>query len=84
VASGRGGALAISVATRSLRQQLQRQRAQLTPVERRRRPRVVSLQTVGTAPTFVVATAEIDDGGVASYRVRFTLRRWAVAGREQR
>ena len=64
-----------------------RQRAQLTPVERRRRPRVVSLQTIGTTPAFVVATAVIDDGGVATYRLRFTLQagggRWAVSSVEE-
>ena len=58
-----------------------------TPVERRRRPRVVALQTIGTTPTFVVATAVIDDGGVATYRLRFTLSRsagrWAVSGVEE-
>ena len=85
-AYGRGSALAIRAATQALRRQLLSQRAQLTPVERRRRPRVVALQTIGTTPTFVVATAVIDDGGVATYRLRFTLSRaagrWAVSGVE--
>jgi hypothetical protein len=58
--------------------------AELTPVERRRHPRVVSLKTTATTPTFVVATALIDDGGVTSYRLRFTLEggagRWLVSG----
>ena len=44
---------------------------------------MVSLQTIATTPTFVVATAAIDDGGVTTYRVRFTLElqagRWAVS-----
>ena len=74
-AYGRGGALAIRGITPALRRQLLRQRAQLTPVERRRRPRVVLLQTIGTTPAFVVATAVIDDGGVTTYRLRFTLQR---------
>jgi hypothetical protein len=43
----------------------------------------VSLQTIGTTPAFVVATATIDDGGVTTYRLRFTLQReargWAVS-----
>ena len=86
-AYGRGSALAIRGITPALRRQLLRQRAQLTPVERRRRPRVVSLQTIGTTPTFVVATAVIDDGGVATYRLRFTLElragRWAVSSVEE-
>ncbi len=81
-AYGRGGALAIPDVTPALRRELLRQRAQLTPVERRRRPRVVALQTVGTTPAFVVATAVIDDGGVTTYRLRFMLQRqagrWAV------
>ena len=82
-AYGRGGALAIRGITPALRRELLGQRAQLTPVERRRRPRVVSLQTIGTTPAFVVATAVIDDGGVTTYRLRFTLEReagrWAVS-----
>ena len=85
-AYGRGSALAVRGITQALRRQLLSQRAQLTPVERRRRPRVVAVQTVGTTPAFVVATAVIDDGGVATYRLRFTLRggagRWAVSGVE--
>jgi hypothetical protein len=86
-AYGRGSALAIRAATHALRRQLLSQPAQLTPVERRRRPRVVSVQTIGTTPTFVVATAVIDDGGVATYRLRFTLSRsagrWAVGSVEE-
>jgi hypothetical protein len=84
-AYGRGSAL--RGITQTLRRQLLAPRAQLTPVERRRRPRVVSLQTISTTPTFVVATAVIDDGGVATYRVRFTLSRsagrWAVSSVEE-
>jgi hypothetical protein len=82
----RGNALAIRGITPSLRRELLRQRAQLTPVERRRRPRVMSLQTIGTTPAFVVATAMIDDGGVSRYRLRLTLQReadrWAVSSVE--
>ena len=82
-AYGRGGALAIRGITPALRRQLLRQRAQLTPVERRRRPRVISLQMIGTTPAFVVATAVIDDGGVTTYRLRFALQLqaggWAVS-----
>jgi len=69
-----------------LRRELLGQRAQRTPVDRRR-PRVVSLQTIGTTPTFVVETTVIDDGGVATYRLRFTLERaggrWKVSGVEE-
>ncbi len=87
LAYGRGSALAIRGVTQALRRQLLSQGAQLTPVERRRRPRVVALHTVGTTPVFVVATAVIDDGGLATYRLRFTLSRaagcWAVSGVEE-
>ncbi len=55
----------------------------MPPAERWRRPRVVSLELVGTTPGFVVATATIDDGGVSAYRLRFTVQRqsgrWAVS-----
>jgi hypothetical protein len=81
-----GRALAVRDVTPALRRKLLRQRAQLTPAEPRQHPRVVSLQTVGTTPMFVVATAVIDDGGVATYRLRFTLQgragRWAVSSVE--
>ncbi len=83
-AYGRGGARAVSGISSALRRQLLHKRAELTPVERRRRPRIVSLQTTATTPTFVVATAVIDDGGVTTYRLRFTLEgragRWLVSG----
>jgi hypothetical protein len=73
--------------TPALRRQLLRDRGYPTPAERDRRPRVVSLQTIGTTPAFVVATAVIDDGGVATYRLRFTLQRaagrWAVTDVEE-
>ena len=83
LAYGRGSASAVSGVTPAMRRQLLRQGARLTPAERRRRPRVMSLQTVGTTPAFVVATAAIDDGGVATYHLRFTLQggggRWLVS-----
>jgi len=86
-AYGRGSARAVRGITQTLRRQLLSPRAQLTPVERRRRPRVASVQTVGTTPVFVVATAVIDDGGFARYRLRFTLSRsagrWAVSSVEE-
>jgi hypothetical protein len=86
-AYGRGGALAINGLTSTLRRELLHKRAEVTPVERHRRPRVVSLQTTATTPTFVVATAVIDDGGVATYRLRFTLERpaggWLVSGLQE-
>jgi hypothetical protein len=85
-AYGRGRALAVSGVTPALRRELLRQRARLTPVERWRRPRVVSLQTIVTSPTFAVARAVIGDGGVAAYPLLFTLEhgggRWAVSSVE--
>jgi hypothetical protein len=81
-AYGRASAASVVGVTLALRRQLLRERVQVPPAERRRRPRVVSLQLVGTTPPFVVATAIIDDGGLTTYRLRFTLQRrsggWAV------
>ena len=86
-AYGRGSALAIRDVRPALRRQLLRQRAQPTPAESRERPRVLSLQLVGTTPAFAVATAVVDDGGVATHRLRFTLTRsagrWAVSSVEE-
>jgi hypothetical protein len=82
-AYGRGSAGAVKGLTPGLRSQLITQRAQATPAERGRHPRVVSLSAVGTTPGFVVATATIEDGGIAAYRLRFTLQeragRWLVS-----
>jgi hypothetical protein len=82
-AYGRGIAGSVKGVTPGLRSQLLTQRAQSTPAERGRHPRVVSLATVGTTPGFVVATATIEDGGIAAYRLRFTLQehadRWLVS-----
>lgn len=69
--------------TPGLGSQLITDRAQAAPAERGRHPRVVSLATVGTSPAFVVAAATIEDGGIAAYRLRFTLAeqsgRWLVS-----
>ncbi len=85
-AYGRANAGAVGGATAALRRRLLGEQAQVTPAERRRRPSVVSLQTVGTTPGFVVATAVVDDGGITTYRLRFTLQRragrWAVSSVE--
>ncbi len=79
----RGSAGSVKGVTSGLRSQLIAQRALATPAERGRRPRVVSLATVGTTPGFVVATATIEDGWIAAYRLRFTLQdqadRWRVS-----
>jgi hypothetical protein len=79
-AYGRGSALAISGITPALRRQLRQNPAEVTPVERRRRPRVVSLQTTATTPTFVVATAVIDDGRVTTYRLASRSKAGQAAG----
>jgi hypothetical protein len=72
----------VEAATRGLRSQLMRDLAQVTPAERARHPRVVSLQVLGTSPGLVLATASVEDGGIAAYRLRFALReeggRWLV------
>jgi len=47
----------------------------------------MSLQTIGTTPTFAVVRAVIDDGGAATYALRFTLEHeggtWAVSSVEE-
>lgn len=86
-AYGRGSAGSVKGVTPGLHSQLITQRAQVTPAERSRHPRVVSLAAVGTTPGFVVATASVDDGGIAAFRLRFTLQeqtgRWLVSGVRQ-
>jgi hypothetical protein len=81
-AYGRAGATSVDAVTRDLRSQLIRDRAQVTPAERARHPRVVSLRVLGTNPGFVLATASVEDGGIAAYQLRFALReeggRWLV------
>jgi hypothetical protein len=81
-AYGRASATSVEAVTLGLRSQLTRDRAQVTPAERRRHPRVVSLTTLGTTPGFVVANAILEDGGIEAFRLRLTLReqagRWLV------
>jgi hypothetical protein len=82
-AYGMGSAGSVQGVTPGLLRQLITEHAPATPAERSRHPRVVSLATVGTTPRFVVATAMIEDGGVAAYRLRFALEeqagRWLVS-----
>jgi hypothetical protein len=82
VAYGRARATSVEAVTPSLRSELVRNRAQVTPAERARHPRVVSLRVLGTNPGFVLATASVEDGGIAAYRLRFALQeeggRWLV------
>ena len=82
LAYGRASPSSVLAITPGVRSQLSRERAAVTPAERGRRPRVVSLQVVGTTPGFAVGTATVADGGITRYRLRFTLQRratgWAV------
>jgi hypothetical protein len=82
-AYGRAPAGSVSAAMPGLRGELVRDRAQLTPIERRRHPRVISLHAEGRMPGVVVVTAMIEDGGIASYALRLTVQRasgsWLVS-----
>jgi hypothetical protein len=82
-AYGRARAASVRAITPELRSRLIAGRARVTPAERRRHPRVVSLRVVGMTPGFALATGTVDDGGIAGYPLRFTLReragRWLVS-----
>ena len=82
-AYGRARAISVGAVTPGLRSRLLRERVQVTPAERARDPRVVSLRVLATNPGFVVATASVADGGIAAYRLRCALRaeggRWLVS-----
>jgi hypothetical protein len=78
-AYGRAPARSVNAVAPALRGQLTGRRAQLTPVERRHRPRVVSLEAVGQAPGVALATAMIDDSGITTYPPRLTVQRVAGA-----
>lgn len=83
-AYGRASARSVRALTPALRRQLIREHAQLTPVERRRHPRVVSLEAAGRATGVVLATALVEDGGITTYPLRLTMQRiadaWVVTG----
>jgi hypothetical protein len=82
-AYGRARATSVDAVTPDLQSQLIRDRAQVTPAEGTRHARVVSLRVLGTNPGFVLATASVEDGGIAAYRLRFAVReaggRWLVS-----
>ena len=86
-AYGRAPALEVRAVTLALRRQLGLEHAPITPVERHRHPHVVSLRVVGMTPGFVLATAMVDDGGIAAYPLRFTLQggvgRWSVSSLQE-
>jgi hypothetical protein len=81
---GRARAGSVSGVTLALRRALLRERAQVTPAELRRHPRVISLQVVGTTAEVVLATATVEDSGITTYALRFTLEHragaWVVSG----
>jgi multisubunit Na+/H+ antiporter MnhB subunit len=70
---GRRSAQPIHGMTRALRAQPTRTLL-VTPVERRRHPRLVSLTGVGRAVRVVLATALVADGGITTYALRITVR----------
>jgi hypothetical protein len=82
-AYGRSSAATIAGVTSALSRQLLQEHVAVPPAERGRQPRVASLQTVGTTPWFVMATAVVNDGGLTTYQLRFTVQRssgrWAVS-----
>jgi len=71
---GRGSARSIEAVTPGLRRQLSRMRGLVTPVERQRHPRLVSLTAVARSPAAILATALVADGGVTTYALRIMLR----------
>ena len=70
---GRGSARSIDAVTPDMRLQLSRMRALVTPVERQRHPRVVSLSVVGQAAAGALVTALVADGGLTTYALRIML-----------
>lgn len=81
-AYGEAPASSVRAAGTSLRRALT-QRVLLAPAERGRHPRVISLEASGQMRGAVLATAIIDDGGIASYAIRVTVRKtragWLVS-----
>ena len=81
VANGQARTSSLIGVTPTLRLELSRGSARVTPDERRR-PRVVSVETGGQEPGFVLATAVVGDGGVATYSLRMVVqtegRGWVV------
>jgi hypothetical protein len=71
---GRGSARSIDAVTPGLGRQLSRMRGLVTPMERQRHPRLVSLTAVAQSPPAILATALVADGGVTTYALRIMLR----------
>ena len=83
VVDGRAPASSLTGATPALRQELARAGARVTPAERERHPRVVSVRAFGEAPGFVLATVAVSDGGISIYALRIVVqqgpRGWLVS-----
>jgi hypothetical protein len=74
---GRGSQRSIVGVTPALRSRLRGVQALLTPAERHRHPRVVSLTVLGRAPATALASALVADDGVADFTLRITLHQGA-------
>lgn len=73
-AYGEASASSVGAVAPALHRRLRNERGLVAPVERWRHPRVVSLMETGQAHDVVLATALVDDGGIANYAIRITLR----------
>ena len=73
VAYGQAPENPLTGATAALRAQLARSRVSVTPAERERHPRVVSMRAVGQEPGFALVTAWVSDGGISTYALRITV-----------
>src|ERR1700733_1636310 len=73
VTYGRAPATSLTVVTPALRRELVHGRAQLTPAERSRHPRVLSVEAVGQAPGVVRRTVVVSAAGVTWFFTRFTV-----------
>lgn len=71
---GRASAGSVPAVEPALRGRLRSQTAVVTPAERRRHPRVLSLEVAGQASGVALATALIADGGITTYALRITLK----------
>jgi hypothetical protein len=83
VAYGEASASSVREAAPALLRRLRGRRVLVAPVARLRHPRVISLVATAQAHGVALATALVDDGGIANYSVRVTLRetrsRWVVS-----
>jgi hypothetical protein len=78
-AYGRASASSVHAVSLALQRQLMRDHAQVTPVERRRRPRVVSLTTVGQGPGTASVSVSGCVGAPGGYINPFKGEAWAPA-----